>query len=351
MSDAATPSPAPVGPAPGRADRFQRRHPWAGFPLGVLYKFLDDQGGYLAALITYYGFLSLFPLLLLLVTILGFVLEGDPSLQHRVVASALSQFPIIGTQISQDVGSVRGSAPALGVGIVGTLYGGLGVAQAGQNAMNTVWAVPRHRRPNPITSRVRSLGLLAILGTGVIVTTVLSGAASSGTAFGLHLGAAGKTLALAGSVAANGALFTVAFRVLTARHVGIRVVLPGALVAAVGWQILQSVGTYYLGHTLKHAKETYGLFGIVLGLVGWIYLEALLVVLCAELNVVRERRLWPRSLLTPFTDQVSLTPADRATYTASAGAQASKGFEDIDVTFRQHPHPSDPPPDRPPRDC
>jgi len=159
--------------------------------------------------------------------------------------------------------------------------------------MNTVWAVPRHRRPNPITSRVRSLGLLAILGTGVIVTTVLSGAASSGTAFGLHLGAAGKTLALAGSVAANGALFTGAFRVLTARHVGIRVVLPGALVAAVGWQILQSVGTYYLGHTLKHAKETYGLFGIVLGLVGWIYLEALLVVLCAELNVVRERRLWP----------------------------------------------------------
>ena len=84
-----------------RLDRFQRKHPWAGFPLAVAYKYFDDFGAYLAALLTYYGFVSLFPLLLLLSTILGFVLSGDPSLQHEVLTSALHQFPVIGGDLAQ----------------------------------------------------------------------------------------------------------------------------------------------------------------------------------------------------------------------------------------------------------
>jgi membrane protein len=110
-----------------RLDGAQRRHPVLGFPLAVVYKFVDDQGSYLAVLITYYGFLSLFPLLLLLTSVLGFVLGGDAYLQQRVLNSTLSQFPVIG--------------------LLGAVYGGLGVAQAGQNAMNTAWHVPRNNRP------------------------------------------------------------------------------------------------------------------------------------------------------------------------------------------------------------
>jgi len=332
-----------AAPAPGRADRFQRRHRWAGFPLAVLYKFIDDQGSYLSALIAYYGFLSLFPLLLLLVTILGFVLHGDPGLQHRVLSSTLAQFPV-GQQLSANITSAKGSGLGLVVGVLGSLYGGLGVAQAGQNAMNTVWAVPKHRRPNPFKARLRSLGLLMVLGTSVLLTTVLSGISSGNDAFGVDLGAFSRVLVLLLSFAANLIVFIGAFRVLTARHIGTRTVLPGAVGAAVGWQLLQTLVTYYAAHELKHASQVYGLFGLVLGLVGWIYLEAIIVVFCAEVNAVRARRLWPRSLLTPFTDAVALTPADRSAYASYAAAQANKGFETVDVGFDQEAYPAEGPP-------
>jgi membrane protein len=154
-----------------RLDRFQRRHLFAAFPLAVLYKYVDDSGNYLAALIAFYGFVSLFPLLLLLATVLGFVLAGDASLQHRVLDSALSQFPVVGGQLS-DPKRIGGGVTGLVVGVVGSLYGGLGVAQAVQYAMNTAWRVPRNDRPNPLKARARSLLLLATAGLTVAGTTI-----------------------------------------------------------------------------------------------------------------------------------------------------------------------------------
>src|ERR1022692_895144 len=136
-----------------RLDGFQRRHRWAGFPLAVLYKYVDDFGAYLAALLTYYGFVSLFPLLLLLLllllfsTVLGFVLSGDGMLQHHVFVSALRQFPVIRDDLSQPK-RIGGGPAGLLIGILGSLYGGLGVAQVFQYATNTVWGVPRNNRPN-----------------------------------------------------------------------------------------------------------------------------------------------------------------------------------------------------------
>jgi membrane protein len=120
-----------------RLDRFQRKHPWAAFPLAVAYKYFDDFGAYLAALLTYYGFVSLFPLLLLLSTVLGFVLSGDQRLQHEVLISAVHQFPVIGGDLAQPK-HLGGGSVGLVVGIAGSLYGGLGVAQAFQYASNTV---------------------------------------------------------------------------------------------------------------------------------------------------------------------------------------------------------------------
>ena len=158
-----------------RVDDYQQRHRWAGLPIAVVYKYFDDQGGYLAALITYYGFLSLFPLLLLLVTVSGFVLAGDPHLQQRALNSALSQFPIIGEQLGNNLHPPHGSVAAVVVGIIGLLYGGIGIAQAAQHALNTVWAIPKRSRPNPVKGRLRSLALLGILGIGLCLTTALSG--------------------------------------------------------------------------------------------------------------------------------------------------------------------------------
>ena len=316
-----------------RLDGFQQRHHAAGFPLAVIYKFTDDQGGFLAALVAYYGFLSLFPLLLLLVTVLGFVLGGDPQAQQQVLTSTLSQFPIIGDQIRQNVGGLHGSGAGLVVGILGSLYGGIGVAQAAQNAMNVLWSVPRNSRPNPVKGRLRSLVAVLVLGSGFVLTTVLSGLFAGGGAFGAELGHAARAVAIVVAVLGNAWLFVLAFRYLPAHRIPVRHVVPGALTAAVVWQALQAVGTYYVSTSLKHASQVYGLFGLVLGLLGWLYLAALLTVLCAEINVVRSRRLWPRALLTPFTDAVDLTRADEQTYAATAAAQRNKGFEQIDVTF------------------
>jgi membrane protein len=335
-----------------RLDRFQRRHQWAGFPLAVLYKYIDDFGAYLSALLTYYGFVSLFPLLLLLSTILGFVLSGNGSLQHHVLVSALRQFPVIGGDLAQPK-RIGGGPVGLLVGILGSLYGGLGVAQAFQYATNTVWAVPRNSRPNPLKARGRSLLLLATAGLAIMGTTVLSIVGDSGVGpFGIVL----RLVALAVSVVINIAVFVFGFRFAAARQLSVRDVAPGAIAAAVVWQLLQSFGVIYTGHVVKHASDTNAVFAVVLGMLAFLYLSATAVLLCVEINVVRVGHMHPRSLLTPFTDNVILTTGDRRAYSRQAKAQRSKGFQHVNVKFdppsreREDPPPrerEDPPPREP----
>ncbi|MGD0605506.1 MAG: YihY/virulence factor BrkB family protein [Streptosporangiaceae bacterium] len=312
-----------------RLDLFQRRHPWAGFPLAVVYKYFDDFGAYLAALLTYYGFVSLFPLLLLLSTILGFVLSGDQRLQHEVLSSALRQFPVIGGELATPK-RLGGGPVGLVVGIAGSLYGGLGVAQAFQYATNTVWGVPRNNRPNPFRARGRSVVLLATVGFAILGTTALSIAGGGGAGV---LGTAGKSLALAASVVINVAMAIFAFRFAPARRLSVRDVVPGAIAAALIWQLLQSFGVIYVRHVVERASATNAVFAIVLGLLAFLYITATVVLLCAEINVVRVIGLHPRSLLTPFTDNVTLTAGDRRAYSRQAKAQRSKGFQHVDVNF------------------
>jgi membrane protein len=313
-----------------RVDAFQQRHSWVGFPLAVVYKFFDDQGGYLAALITYYGFLSVFPLLLLLSSVLGFVLQGNPDLQAQILNSALRQFPVIGQQLGDPRG-LRGSTVAVVIGLLGSLYGALGVAQATQNAMNTMWAVPRNRRPNPITSRLRSLFLLAIGGLAFLITAFLSGLGTNG--YGLSTGTLIRVTATGVSAVITAGFFMVVLRVSTTRSLTLREVLPGALGGAVVWQVLQIFGTQYVGSVVRNATATNGVFAIVLGLIAWIYLAAVSLLMCVQANVVRVQRLYPRTLLTPFTDDVDLTDADQRAYTSYARAQRTKDFESVEVSF------------------
>jgi membrane protein len=286
-------------------DGYQQRHPWLGFPLAVFKKFGDDEAGKQAALMAYYGFFSLFPLLLVFVTVLGFFLGKSSHLRTDIVNSVLARFPIIGDQIRSNIHSLKGSGLALGIGIVGALWGGIGVVQAAQGAMDTVWHVPRRERPNFLKSRIKAVLLLLVLGTGVIASTLLSGIATAGTGHTLLT----KAIVLALSTLVNLALFLAAFKLLTVADVSLRQLVPGALVAAVASEILQAVGGYYLGHQLKGASQTYGFFGIVIGLLSWIYLQAQVTLLAAEINVVRAHRLWPRGLLPEEDVDVDFEPS------------------------------------------
>jgi uncharacterized BrkB/YihY/UPF0761 family membrane protein len=228
------------------------------------------------------------------------------------------------------------------ISIIASVYGALGVAQAFQYASNTIWAVPRNTRPNPLHARARSLVLLAVIGLGVLATTTLSVLSSGG------VGALGTTLqylAIAAAVIINVAVAIFAFRFAPARRLTTWNVLPGAIAAAVVWQLLQTFGVVYVQHVVKHASASNQVFAIVLGLLAYLFLTALLVLLSVEVNVVRVNRMHPRALLTPFTDNVDLTAGDRRTYSRLAKAQRSKGFERIDVGFAQPAAGPEPPAD------
>ncbi|MFH9672420.1 YihY/virulence factor BrkB family protein [Streptomyces sp. NPDC017405] len=322
-----------------RLDAYQRRHRWVGLPLAVVYKFYDDQALYLAALLTYYGFISLFPLLLILVAVLSAFLSDDPALRHRVLDSALSEFPVIGDQIGENIHSFHSNGAALAIGIAGSLYGSLGVAQAAQYALNKIWAVPRHARPDPLQSRLKGLLFLLLLALGLCALTLLSVTASATYVFGVRLRGGTWIAATAGSVLLNTGLLLLSYRLLTHRGLPLRRLAGAGLGAACAWQALQWGGSYYVSHVLRGATATYGMFGIVLGLLAWLYAGALIFVMAAEVGAVRVMRLWPRSLLTPFTDRVRLSPADRRAYQSYAATEAFKGFQKVQVHFEPPPEP------------
>lgn len=313
-----------------RIDRFQRRHPVLGVPIAVVYKFLDDQGVYLAALIAFYGFISIFPLFLLLTSILGFALDFDPQLREEIIETAMAQLPVIGTQIQAK--ALSGSFTAVTIGALTALYGAIAVASAVQNAMNVAWNVRRNQRPNPVALRLRSIGLIGILGLFVFGTTILS---QVGGALAGWLGLSGyaQFFTLAGSLVVSVLLFVAIFRFGTVARVSTRQVLPGAILAAFVWQGLQAGGASIVQEVVGRAGATEGVFGIVLGLIMWLYFASMGIVLCLELNVVLTRRLYPRALLTAMTDRVDLTVADQLAYTRLVQTQSLKGFQNVDVTF------------------
>ncbi|MEP7161896.1 MAG: YihY/virulence factor BrkB family protein [Dermatophilaceae bacterium] len=311
-------------------DAFQRRCPVLGLPIALVIKYIDDQGAYLAALITYYGFISLFPLLLLLSSILGFLLQSDPGLQGNILNSALAQLPLIGGSINR--AELQGSTAAVVIGAVGAIYGALGVAQAMQNAMNASWYVPRNSRPNPVFGRAKSFALLLAVGVFLISSTLLSQLTPTLEAMGADARTVGMWPMVASAVL-TWLLFLLISRFGTSYPVTRLQALPGSLLGVVLWQLLQSGGANFARSVVVRSSPTYGVFAVVLGLLGWIYLASVAFVLCNELNAVLALRLYPRALLTPLTDHVDLTEADRAAYAGLARAQRLKGFQAVEVTF------------------
>lgn len=306
-----------------RFDRLQQRHGWLAFPLAVRQKYAEDQGSYLAATITYYGFFSIFPLLLAAVTVLGYVLRGRPGLQDAIVGSALGQFPVVGQDLKAH--RLTGSGVALALGLAAALWSGMRVFLAAENAMNHLWGVPFRSRPDPLRARGRALLLMLLLGGGALGTTTLS---ALGT-FGASYGAWWKVGSIALATVLDVGLFWVGFRVLTAADVSWRCLRGGAIGAGVVWQALQAVGTYYVGHELRTASSVYGAFAGVIGLLSFVYLTAHVLLLAAEANVVATRRLWPRSFSVVLEQPA--TQADVRALTQRAKVEERRQDEEIEV--------------------
>jgi membrane protein len=320
------------------ADALQQRHAWLAVPVAVWKKFGDDQAGNLAALIAYYSFVAIFPLLLVLVTVLNIVLKNDPGLQRRLLNSALSQYPVIGQQLGH-IGPLTQTGLPLVVGLLGTFFGARGVAAAIQNALNAVWEIPFARRPGFPWSWLRSLGLMVVIGLGLVFTSFLSAAASGGAARILpgHWATVALVVstvaALLVSLVVSIGVFWLAFRLGTAPEIGWRQLRLGALIGGVIWQILQYAGGYFVSHQLAHASPLYGTFAVVIGLVAWLYLEAELTLYAVEINVVVAYRLWPRSVAPPpYTEQ------DRQAFRLYA--QTEERSKDMDIVVGEEADPA-----------
>lgn len=318
--------------AVGRVDRFQREHAWLGFPIAVVYKYFDDQGNYLAAIMTYYAFIAIFPLMLLGTSILGLVLEGKPNWQQNILNSALSQFPIIGDQLGRPDG-LHGSVPGVVFGAVVALYGSLGLAQSLQNTAHIAWSVPRNSRPNPIKSRLKSLLLIFTAGVALLAISVVTTLATTTTVLTRWMGNFDHTGLLILTVLVVGLVLTLLFQFAAAGVHSFKRAAPGGFLLAVLWQLLQVGGSFYVQHVLIGTSAMTKTFGLVLGLFGFLYIGAVMAVLSVELNVVIGRSLFPRALLTPFTDHVELTDADRRAYASYAKMQRHKGFQEVVVQF------------------
>jgi len=307
----------------GKIDAFQAARPPLAFGAGVIRKFGDDRGGRLAALISYYGFFSLFPALLAMTTILGFLLDSNPDLAKRISDSALAQFPVIGGDIGNAASPLTGNTTALVIGLVGALWAGLGAAQAAQDAMNTIWNVPRPEQPRFVGKRLRSLAtlvLITVLFAANAVLPQLTGALTSGTV--------GVILLLLVSIVADAAVFGVVYIFLTAVKLTWRDIWIGSLVAATGYVLLQTFGALYINHVVKNASNTYGTFSTVIGLLAWMFLLGQVFIFAAVIDVVRARRLWPRSLFRPPS-----TRADRRSQRGQMESAKLTEHVDVEVTF------------------
>ena len=303
-------------------DAWQRRHTVPAVMVGLARKFRDDRGGNLAALVTYYAFFSVFPLLLVFVSTLGFVLEDDPTLRDDIVSTTVGRIPVLGPQLDDRLHPLTGSTVALVAGLVTALWAGLGVMLALARAFDTIWDVPRLGQRGAIAARLRGMIVLVVLAIGIVVSTVAASAVTG------HLGAgAERVVTVAGSLALNAVVFGVAFQVLGAHRLRVVEILPGAALAAVGSLLLQLAGTWYVDSAVDRASDTYGAFAVVIGLLSWFLLGSYILILSAELNVVLHRRLWPRSLAG------ELAPADRDAMRLAAGGARRDAREEIAVHF------------------
>jgi YihY family inner membrane protein len=290
-----------------RLDSYQRRHPALGVPIAVARKFIEDESINLAAVIAFWAFFSIFPLLLIFVTLLGYVLP--PSLQGDVLRSAASFFPLLSTD---SIGRLSGQWWTLVVGILSAVWSGSFVVIAIQSAFNSVWEIPHAQRPSIGAQIKRGLFALGAIALGLVVSTVISSyltATATGTSLGVVAHLAGYLIAVALDVG----LFIVTFRLLTDRDVSTRDVLPGALLSGIVFWLLQQLSSLIIFRYLHNAERIYGSYATVITMLTWFYSQSVVTLVGAQLNVVLKERLHPRRLI-----PAPATEADHRAYDAYA---------------------------------
>lgn len=286
-----------------RLDNYQRQNKLVGFCNAVIKKYSEDEAGYRAALLTYYAFLAIFPLLLVLTTVLKLVFHNYPGLRSQIMDAAFTYFPLIGNDLQQNIHGLGNTGWALAVGVLLTLYGARGVANAFRTGLNHLWGVPFVGRGGFPGTLLRSLGIVLLGGMGLLLAPVLSG-----YAVGFSHGWNYRILSFLVTAIILFWVFVMITRLAIAKSFTLKNIWLGTLIVVVGLLILQSLGTYLLTHQLRNLNNLYGTFALVLGLMFWLYLQAQLIFYAVEVDVVRTKKLWPRSL------RSSKTMADERAY-------------------------------------
>ena len=288
-----------------RLDQWQQGVPVVAFPVGVWLRYREDRGYEYAALLSYYGFFSLFPLLSVVVTVLGIALRDDDELLQRLLDSLFASIPVLGEALETQVDSLEGSGVALVVALGFTLWAGLGVVRVAQDAFNTMWGISVTEWPSFFPKLLRALGSLLIIATAFLATTVISTA----TSFVFDLPGPAWVAGAVVAIAANMLALLAVYKVLTVSDVGWRDLVPGAVLGGMALWVLQLVGGLYVNSVILGASAVYGTFAGVVGLLVWLSLLARVVLWGAEVNVVAQKRLWPRS----FSGR-NLTSADEKSF-------------------------------------
>jgi YihY family inner membrane protein len=305
-----------------RADDYQQRHRKTGIGLATVKKYSEDESSNLAAMIAFWAFFSIFPLLLALVTILGYVLPAGTRV--TVLQHVASYFPLLD---ASTLHGLTGSWWPVLIGLLTALWSGMSVTKTTEQAFNSVWEIKMVDRPGFADKLKHSLLALGTIGVGFVVSVILSGFVT-GTASGVGLGWWARVLGYAFAIALDIGLFIAAFRLLTAKDVAVRDVLPGAVLAGVTFWILQEISSFIISNRLHSAQGTYGNFATVIVMLWWFYLQAQITLLGAQLNVVVKERLYPRSLFGgPSTE------ADRRALEAYAEEATYHEREEIGVDF------------------
>ncbi len=253
--------------------------------VGTLDGFRRHLSGRNAAVLAYYGVLTIFPLLMAATTILGFVLEGNPELQQDIVNSAFSQIPVIGDQIESQAGQITGNWWALSLGLAVALWSSMKAFVGAHSAFDDIWEVPVDDRAKGVQTRTRALVGIAVIGSAQIGNVVL--AALVGYADLPRLGQIALTL---GGLAINVGVVASMYRFLTSRDVSWSMVWPGAIFSGVLYTFLQFVGTNIMSRALANAESVYGDFAGLIALMTWISLHALIALVGAELNAAIHER-------------------------------------------------------------
>ncbi len=274
-------------------DTLQQSHTILAFPIAVVKRYGDDKIGKQAALITYYGFLAVFPLLLAFMTLISFIAVGDPDLQAKISSQVFQFFPSLGNSLRGSVHILKVSGIALVIDLLILIYGARGATVTLQDAFNYVWHADKEHKYNFLFDNLRSIAMIFVIGIGLVIGTGLSYILSQLP----HIGVAGTVFITLVNLVVMIGLFLVVFRLGTTSHVSTKRLTLGAMIAGTGMLTVQHFGVIIMSHEIPKLQSTYGAFALTLGMLFWIYLQAQVMMYALVITAVRTQHDWPKKLL------------------------------------------------------